>query len=170
MCYKPLLCLSSSETNGCSSPEVFDTNYGPQSDSSVLAKEARHISSIVSPDEGGSCHSGSYPAPSGRDPQANSVVSEEQLLRAQGFSQRVIKTLLNCHKPVTRAIYTKVWRRFNSWLAEQGLEQPGIPASQDCFQAGVELGLSISMLKVQAANSRIDLLKTSSMPSLGPGQ
>lgn len=79
------------------------------------------------------------------------MVSEEQLLRVQGFSERVIKTLLECCKPVTRAIYRKVWKRFNSWLAEQGQVEPGIPAVLDFYQAGVELGLFFSTLKVQAA-------------------
>lgn len=71
------------------------------------------------------------------------MVSEEQLLRAQGFSERVIRTLLECRKPVTRAIYAKVWKRFNYWLVEQGLNHAGIPAVLDFLQTGVELGLSV---------------------------
>lgn len=73
MAIQPLLCLSPSETNSCCSPEVFDLSDRPHSDNSVLAKEslvcqpkeARHISSVATPGEGGSCHSGSYRAPSG---------------------------------------------------------------------------------------------------------
>lgn len=60
----------------------------------------------------------------------------------------MIKTLLECRKPVTWAVYAKVRKRFSSWL--QGLKHPGIPAVLDFLKADVELGLSISTLKVQA--------------------
>ncbi|XP_040179243.1 uncharacterized protein LOC120913408 [Rana temporaria] len=154
-----LLRFPSSEDDCSSTSKIPDGRNRSNFNHAFLAKETlvcnfeeTECSPPISPSSPeGFDFTGSNSAPTGRQTKPNCVVSEEQLLRAQGFSERVIKTLLQCRKPVTRAIYAKYWKRFCSWLKEQGLDQPGIPAILDFLQAGVELGLSPSTLKVQVA-------------------
>lgn len=43
-------------------------------------------------------------------PQTGGLVSEEDLLRRRGLSEKLISTLVTSRKKVTRAIYYKVWK------------------------------------------------------------
>lgn len=61
----------------------------------------------------------------------------------------MINTLLQSHKPVTRAIYRKVWRRFNLCLTESGKEKTDFLTILEFLQEGIDKGLSLSMIKVQ---------------------
>lgn len=80
-----------------------------------------------------------------------SLVSEEDFLRAKGFSSCVISTLVIIRKPVRRAIYIQVWKVFNAWLFRLGLGSRGSQRSLSILQEAVEMGLAVSTLKVKVA-------------------
>lgn len=93
------------------------------------------------PREEGLGHAGTSSSPSGDNIEAISMASEEQLLKLQGFSEKVVKTLVNCRKPVTRAIYSKMWKKLNSWMSSQGHATPGVHTVLEFFQEGADKGL-----------------------------
>ncbi|XP_040197924.1 uncharacterized protein LOC120930813 [Rana temporaria] len=159
MALRPLLCLSADQTHSGSTPEVSPRRDRPYFDRPLLAQEAMVFPATVSglgastetSEQRGLAVAGSSVTPTGGFIKLNSLVSEEKILKAQGFSDKVIKTLVNCRKPVTRAIYSKVWKKFNSWLSENQRSTHDVPSILEFFQEGVDKGLSVSTLKVQAA-------------------
>ncbi|XP_040195283.1 uncharacterized protein LOC120928241 [Rana temporaria] len=159
MALRPLLCLSADQTHSRSTPEVSPRRDRPYFDRPLLAQEAMVFPATVSglgastetSEQRGLAVAGSSVTPTGGFIKLNSLVSEEKILKAQGFSDKVIKTLVNCRKPVTRAIYSKVWKKFNSWLSENQRSTHDVPSILEFFQEGVDKGLSVSTLKVQAA-------------------
>lgn len=76
------------------------------------------------------------------------MVSETEILKFKGLSNRVIKTLLQSRKPVTRAIYLKVWRKFNLWLTENGKREYDSPIILEFLQEDIDKNLSLSTVKV----------------------
>ena len=79
------------------------------------------------------------------------LVSEEQLLKAKGFSNHLIATLLKSRKVETRNIYQRVWKCFNNWCTENTFNTQSSVAVLEFLQKGVEKGLSISTLKSQVS-------------------
>ncbi|KAM9324764.1 putative RNA polymerase II subunit B1 CTD phosphatase RPAP2 [Gastrophryne carolinensis] len=83
--------------------------------------------------------------------EVNSLDPEVSLLQKKGFSASVINTLLSSRKTVTRRIYLKVWKTFNSWKTENSRTSFKMPIILDFLQEGVNKGLSVNTLKVQLA-------------------
>lgn len=80
-------------------------------------------------------------------------------LQSLGCSSEVFLTLLKARKPSTNCVYTRVWEKFTMFAAGKGTD-PAFPSSSlllDFLQAGLNLGLGLSSLKVQisaATNKR----------------
>ena len=103
--------------------------------------------------------SGSILLPSHRQVEPGSLASEESLLRGKGFSERLIKTLLNCRKVETQNIYCKVWRRFNIWCSEGSFDVRSSVAVLEFLQSGADKGLALSTLKGQVSALSVFLEK-----------
>ncbi|XP_072009765.1 uncharacterized protein [Engystomops pustulosus] len=82
-----------------------------------------------------------------------SLDPEKQMLRAKGLSEEVIATLQASRKPVTSAIYHKIWKRFVSFCHPEipNLSSPNIQQILEFLQAGLSKGLKTSTLKVQVS-------------------
>ncbi|XP_068094667.1 uncharacterized protein [Hyperolius riggenbachi] len=80
-----------------------------------------------------------------------SLAFERSPLRKKGVSERVISTLLDCRKKVTRKIYLKYWKTFNMWQEESGFKGDLVPTILEFLQDWVEKNISLSTLKVQVA-------------------
>ncbi|XP_072007949.1 uncharacterized protein [Engystomops pustulosus] len=82
-----------------------------------------------------------------------SMDPESDYMKSQGLSPAVINTLKASRKPVTFAIYHKIWKKFCSFCADNPPCQsnPNILQVLDFLQKGLELGLSTSTLKVQVS-------------------
>lgn len=98
------------------------------------------------PPNAGPPSSPKYPAS-----QVDRLVTEEQMLKNKGLSDKLVSTLLNSRKEVTRAIYFKTWKRFNSWCAIRILSPQEIASVLEFLHEGMEMGLAASTLKVQVA-------------------
>lgn len=80
------------------------------------------------------------------------MVTERVKLQNKGLSDRVINTILNSRKPVTRAIYEKIRKKFVSWYEDRPISNGGIiPIVLDFLQDGADKNISPSTLKVQVA-------------------
>ncbi|XP_071989582.1 uncharacterized protein [Engystomops pustulosus] len=88
---------------------------------------------------------------SGSNPSSESGKVTAVYLRSQGLSSEVIKTLKASRKPVTFAIYHKIWKKFCSFCKDSPPSQsnPNVLQVLEFLQRGLELGLSTSTLKVQ---------------------
>ncbi|XP_071967906.1 uncharacterized protein [Engystomops pustulosus] len=82
-----------------------------------------------------------------------SMDPERELLLRKGLSSRVVNTLQASRKPVTFAIYHKIWKKFVSFCGDKPPSQdnPNIFQVLEFLQAGLERGLSTSTLKVQVS-------------------
>ncbi|XP_072006316.1 uncharacterized protein [Engystomops pustulosus] len=82
-----------------------------------------------------------------------SMDPESDYMKSQGLSPAVINTLKASRKPVTFAIYHKIWKKFSSFCADKPPCQsnPNVLQVLDFLQKGLELGLSTSTLKVQVS-------------------
>ncbi|XP_044162144.1 uncharacterized protein LOC122946519 isoform X1 [Bufo gargarizans] len=82
-----------------------------------------------------------------------SVDPERQTLRNKGLSDKVISTLQSCRKPITRAIYNKIWKKFSSWLSQNQADarSPTVGCILEFLQEGFDAGLKPSTLKVQVS-------------------
>lgn len=93
-------------------------------------------------------------------PQTNSLVSEEQILRRKGLSEKLISTLLASRKKVTRDIYFKVWKIYNSWCSSKNFDFRTTFSVLEFLQEGLEKGLAASTLKTQVAALSVFLERT----------
>lgn len=78
---------------------------------------------------------------------------ERQKFQSLCCSSEVNSTLLKARKPSTNCVYTKIWNKFKMFAASR-CSDPAVPSSLlllDFLQAGLNLGLSLSSLKVQVA-------------------
>ncbi|XP_068104139.1 uncharacterized protein [Hyperolius riggenbachi] len=82
---------------------------------------------------------------------SKSVVSERDVLKSKGLSDRVIKTVLNSRKKVTRSIYSKYWKTFLDWKKRNKVKDNKLPTILEFLQDGIERGLALSTIKVQVA-------------------
>ncbi|KAG8578093.1 hypothetical protein GDO81_010379 [Engystomops pustulosus] len=84
-------------------------------------------------------------------PETVGLDPEWGLLRSKGLSDSVISTLKASRKPITFAIYSKIWRRFVSFCGTVTPNQlsPNISQVLDFLQAGFEKGLKTNTLKHQ---------------------
>ncbi|XP_072001164.1 uncharacterized protein [Engystomops pustulosus] len=108
--------------------------------------------SVYPTQEAGPSTSGTSPSSEPRVPKPSSLDPESTFLRSKGLSYKVIKTLKNSRKPVTHAIYFKIWKKFCSWskdMPNQG--SPNICQILDFLQEGFEKGLRPSTLRVQVS-------------------
>ncbi|XP_071996906.1 uncharacterized protein [Engystomops pustulosus] len=107
--------------------------------------------SVYPTQEAGPSTSGTSPSSEPRVPKPSSL-DPESTLRSKGLSYKVIKTLKNSRKPVTHAIYFKIWKKFCFWskdMPNQG--SPNICQILDFLQEGFEKGLRPSTLRVQVS-------------------
>ncbi|XP_071996791.1 uncharacterized protein [Engystomops pustulosus] len=80
-----------------------------------------------------------------------SMDPERELLKTKGLSHKVISTLKASRKPVTQAIYFRIWNKFVTFCGPEIPNQnsPNISQVLDFLQAGFDKGLKTSSLKVQ---------------------
>ncbi|XP_073437441.1 uncharacterized protein [Dendrobates tinctorius] len=151
-----------SSPNPCRNPEEDSGRSNPNHpSSSVMAKEE-----LVLSDHGAGGRRTIHPThgrlpsltrpPTSPKPPGNEVgglATEAQILRARGLSEAVIKTLQKSQKPVTIAIYNKIWKRLSLWCLPDlpDPEKPNISRILDFLQRGLELGLKPTTLKVQVS-------------------
>ncbi|XP_072007335.1 uncharacterized protein [Engystomops pustulosus] len=155
------ICLSSSAYNCKSSPENSKRRIQGHSHCSLLAQKEL----VSAPKEDGSSRT-SNATHSGRSPPSRAAFSSEatgsqalgldperSFLRAKGLSDKVISTLQSSRKPVTSAIYLKIWKKFISFCgpAVPNQSSPNILQILEFLQAGFDMGLKTSTLKVQIA-------------------
>ncbi|XP_073413919.1 uncharacterized protein [Dendrobates tinctorius] len=78
---------------------------------------------------------------------------ERDILKAKGLSDQVISTLQASRKPVTSAIYRKIWKRFclEGGRSDLVAGAPDLPNILSFLQAGFNKGLKPSTLKVQVS-------------------
>ncbi|XP_066431206.1 uncharacterized protein [Eleutherodactylus coqui] len=91
--------------------------------------------------------------PRGREIEASSMDAESMILRGKGLSHNVITTLTKSRKPITIAIYDRIWKKFTEFCKIEPGKIPGIdiPVILEFLQAGLEKGLSPRTLKVHTA-------------------
>ncbi|XP_071967071.1 uncharacterized protein [Engystomops pustulosus] len=155
------ICLSSSAYNCKSSSENSKRRIQGHSHCSFLAQKEL----VSAPKEDGSSRT-SNATHSGRSPPSRATFSSEatgsqalgldperSFLRAKGLSDKVISTLQSSRKPVTSAIYLKIWKKFISFCgpAVPNQSSPNILQILEFLQAGFDMGLKTSTLKVQIA-------------------
>lgn len=87
-------------------------------------------------------------------------------MKRKGFSDRLVATLLSSRKKVTRAIYSKVWKIFNSWCTASDRSPKQISSVLEFLQEGADKGLAVSTLKVQVAALGVFLEKSISSEPL----
>ncbi|XP_071984037.1 uncharacterized protein [Engystomops pustulosus] len=106
-----------------------------------------------SPSKEGSPISGVCSSSQSRITPSISLDPEKQMLKAKGLSEEVIATLQASRKPVTSAIYHKIWKRFVSFCHPEipNLSSPNIQQILEFLQAGLTKGLKTSTLKVQVS-------------------
>lgn len=73
-------------------------------------------------------------------------------LKRRYYILKVVKTLVNFLKPVTRAIYSKVWKKCN--LSVNQRFSHNVPSILEFFKESANKGLSLSTLKVWAVAIR----------------
>ena len=98
--------------------------------------------------------------------KAHRLVSEEQLLKRKGFSDALIATLLSSRKKVTRNIYAKVWKTYNTWCESKDQKLDSIVSILEFLQEGAGKGLAVSTLKVQVTALGVFLERPISSESL----
>ncbi|XP_068103097.1 uncharacterized protein [Hyperolius riggenbachi] len=156
------------QTNVCFSPSIPDPEGSQQdlsrqgsinSDSSILAEktvvqsitEVIDQSSVAFTSTSGSIAAGaSFSSKSSADASL-CMEPEWNILKSKGFSDGLSETLIQSRKKVTRVIYQKAWRVYNSWCLERSMNVHSSTSVLEFLQAGFEKGLSISTLKVQTA-------------------
>ncbi|XP_077312974.1 uncharacterized protein LOC143933797 [Lithobates pipiens] len=169
-----VLCLSPLSSNSTSTEEIQGRKDRLNTSHSFLAKKALVRGSSkpsleapmevttqkrsVIPGDSKSSRSGT--------PAANRLVSEEDLLKAKGLSDKVVKTLLSSRKAVTQAIYMKVWKKFNSWCSSRELKVKSTVSVLEFLHEGMEKGLAASTLKTQVAALSVFFEKTLSKETL----
>ncbi|XP_077349244.1 uncharacterized protein LOC143997483 [Lithobates pipiens] len=127
---------------------VFDSSR--PGNQALLASAPQTRSVVAGPSE---------PSRSGQ-PGSHGLVSERQLLRSKGFSNRLISTLLASRKRVTRAIYSKVWKRYKTWCLSAAQVPGSLVSILEFLQDGADKGLAVSTLKVQVAALTVFLEKS----------
>ncbi|CAJ0919248.1 unnamed protein product [Ranitomeya imitator] len=87
----------------------------------------------------GSSSARSSSTPESGSTSAGGLDPERKVLRAKGLSEDVISTLQASRKPVTSAIYTKIWKRFCGFCGETTVDtdHPNIPKILDFLQSGL---------------------------------
>ncbi|XP_069622388.1 uncharacterized protein [Ranitomeya imitator] len=154
-----LLCLPSSGINPCRSQEDQGRPGSSYSGCAILAEKklvlpsgrpsSREPSRAASQDR---CNPpGSGVSPKSREAPSLGLDPEGMILKARGLSSQVIATIKASRKPVTSAIYLKIWRRFclEGGRSEIAAGTPDLPRILDFLQAGFDKGLKPSTLKVQ---------------------
>ncbi|XP_073426169.1 uncharacterized protein [Dendrobates tinctorius] len=157
----PLLCVP---TTGPHTGSAQKDTRGPRKsdiDSAILAEEK-----LVFPSGSHGSRRSSRAAlvgehhPPGPDPPPGpsktpsiGLDPERDILKAKGLSEQVISTLQASRKPVTSAIYRKIWKRFCLEGGRSGLVAgtPDLPNILGFLQAGFNKGLKPSTLKVQVS-------------------
>ncbi|XP_073446741.1 uncharacterized protein [Dendrobates tinctorius] len=152
----------SASPNPCRNPEEDSgQSYPNHPSSSIMAKEELVLSDhgtggrwTIHPTHGRlPSLAGPPTSPKPTRNEVGGLATEAQILRARGLSVAVIKTLQKSRKPVTIAIYYKIWKRFSSWCLPDlpDPEKPNISRILDFLQRGLELDLKPTTLKVQVS-------------------
>lgn len=151
--------ISSFPTYPVGVKEDTEGEGGSNPNYSILAKEgmvfhhstdgSQTILAAASP--AGPAPTGSNTASGSGQSKPHGLVSEEQLLRNKGLSQPLVTTLLSSRKIVTRKIYAKYWKVFNSFCHLTKRKVKNLVSILEFLQEGADKGLSVSTLKVQVA-------------------
>ncbi|XP_071997264.1 uncharacterized protein [Engystomops pustulosus] len=139
--------LSREDTDHICVPKLAQKELVPNSEADVHSGPS-HVTSVRrSPGTGSNIPSRSRKTP------VISMDPESDYMKSQGLSSAVINTLKASRKPVTFAIYHKIWKKFCSFCADNPPCQsnPNILQVLNFLQKGLELGLSTSTLKVQVS-------------------
>lgn len=137
-------------------------------DSTILAQGSLVLSApqslsrraVATSSQGRPNVSGTPNRPKTRELQMGSLVTEEDIWRSKGLSDKVVVTLLSDRKPNTRAIYRKTWRKCNSWCTENDKQKMDTPPILELLQQGADKGLALSTFKVQTAALSVYLERT----------
>uniref|UniRef100_A0A803J9S3 Core-binding (CB) domain-containing protein n=1 Tax=Xenopus tropicalis TaxID=8364 RepID=A0A803J9S3_XENTR len=83
----------------------------------------------------------------------NGLDVETRLWEREGFSERVIRTLIAARKQSTSTTYHRVWRSFLSWSQKHNIQWQSCVSTHilEFLQDGVDKRLSTSALKVQTS-------------------
>ncbi|XP_073431733.1 protein ILRUN isoform X1 [Dendrobates tinctorius] len=164
-CFRPQMevpssiCLPASSNSCCNPEKDPGGSNSNHPSSSTMAKEELVLSNhratgrpAIYPTHGGRpslARPSASPEPQGNE--VSGLATEAQILRTSGLSEEVIKTLQKSRKPLTIAIYYKIWKKFSSWCLPDlsDPENHNISRILDFLQRGLELGLKPSTLKVQ---------------------
>ncbi|XP_073506912.1 uncharacterized protein [Phyllobates terribilis] len=97
--------------------------------------------------------SGSYSSSEFSFFEFNGMVVEATVLKAAGFTDHVIQTLINARKPATSYIYHRTWRASFRHCEQDQLTPMSfsLPVILAFLQSGLEVGLSLSTLKGQVS-------------------
>lgn len=93
---------------------------------------------------------GIFLSPRPNIPQSDSLVSEEDLLRRRGLSEKLINSLLTSRIKVTRALYFKGWKCYN-WCSGKNFDSRSTISVLEFLHDGMEKGLAVSTFKAQVA-------------------
>ncbi|XP_072000340.1 uncharacterized protein [Engystomops pustulosus] len=139
--------LSREDADHICVPKLAQKELVPDSEADVHSGSSHTTSVRRSPGTGSNIPSRSRKTP------VISMDPESDYMKSQGLSSAVINTLKASRKPVTFAIYHKIWKKFCSFCADNPPCQsnPNILQVLDFLQKGLELGLSTSTLKVQVS-------------------
>ncbi|XP_077138947.1 uncharacterized protein LOC143804593 [Ranitomeya variabilis] len=154
-----ILCVPSNSTYPSSAQKDPRGPSNSDNNSAILAKKKlvpivrvfQHHGSYQSPVMEGHHSSRTGVTPRSREITSISMDPERDMLKARGLSDKVISTIQASRKPVTAAIYHKIWKKF---CTESG-RSAGIPGALDVprvlnfLQSGFDMGIRPSTLKVQ---------------------
>ena len=169
-----VLRLSPFSTNPSGPKEIQGGEHQLAPDRSFLAKKALVCNtfepglktSLEITIQEGSIDTGLCVPSGSKQATSNCLVSEEDLLKSIGLSDKVVKTLLSSRKEVTRSIYLKVWKKFNSWCSSKSFEIKSTISVLEFLHEGMEKGLAASTLKTQVAALSVYLERSLSKETL----
>ncbi|XP_073420032.1 uncharacterized protein [Dendrobates tinctorius] len=90
------------------------------------------------------------PSSSGQSP-LDGLELEREMLRARGFSEGLVSTLLQSRKLATTKIYTRVWRKFLEFHTGPDSREIPITPVLEFLQKVLNLSLSVNTLKVHVS-------------------
>ncbi|XP_069585448.1 uncharacterized protein [Ranitomeya imitator] len=157
--FRPGICFSSMESTTFGNKKNKGRRSKNSINSPILAQKAMvlmaegdvSVGPVDSASIQGPALSGSVPSSSGKGHEFNCMEFERQLLNLRGFSSGLIDTLMKSRKPSTTRIYVRIWRKFLQFHTTQLSADIPIFPILEFLQKGLELGLSVSTLKVQVS-------------------
>ncbi|XP_077111814.1 uncharacterized protein LOC143767393 [Ranitomeya variabilis] len=154
---RPSLCIPSMESTAGGHKKDKGRRGKSSTDSHILAQEAMvfvaqsdvNFRPLDSASDQRPSISGAVPTSSSKRNELDCLEFERQLLELRGFSRGLINTLMRSRKPSTTSIYVRIWKKFLEFHTAQLSSEVPIFSILEFLQKGLDLGLSVSTLKVQ---------------------